>query len=386
VKKPLCSAAATAVLIDVDKGVRPCCAYEGDHAPNRSSVGNLREQSLAEILGGDEWSKVREKLAASEVPKGCAACVTRERHTGHSQRVVIENFRSPNWHKGVTFLELNSSNLCNLRCRHCNSVFSSRWSKHQERHGRKHMPVVLPDSELLLENLRGIDVSLVDRINLKGGEPMINSDVMVLLRHLDDEGVLGNVVIHTVTNGSLVNEEFLEFAARARELRVRISVDGVGEVQQYIRDGGASIKKIEAAVARYTQLPNAWLARSTSVMAYNVSTLDEMDLWWDGLADRYPGNYVDHIYDWFVIDPRHLSLHCLQDETRQEIASRYEKLPTKRYEKVLKMLAMPFAGVSMHNEFVRQTKRIDGEFGRKWQDSIPELAHEMVVLPEPENV
>ena len=379
---PLCTAAHTALLIDVDKGVRPCCTYLGEHIPGKPSVGNLQTEPLPEILQGEAWQGVRSQLEDGQVPPGCVKCLEREAQTGHGERVKMERLRSPNWRRGITYLELNTSNVCNLKCRHCSPLYSSRWSKHEERHGRDAHPVVLADQDLLLETLRSVDLTWLDRLVFKGGEPMLNSDCLAAMRHLDEIGVLPRVTIQTVSNGSVVNDEFLELAARARSCRVCFSIDGVGEVQRYIRDGSSDIERVEETIARCAEIDNIVLLRNTSVMVYNIYSLEQVDAWWDGLASRFGGNYLEHRHNWFVLWPNWLELTCLTDATRHRLRDAYDALGQPRYQQVVAMLDKPFAGAARHNQFVRRTEKMDREFGRRWQDAVPELADEMVLLPE----
>jgi uncharacterized Fe-S cluster-containing radical SAM superfamily protein len=379
-QRPLCSAAHTAVLIDVDKGIRPCCAYEGNHLPNSPSVARLGERRLADILATPPWTTVRDQLAAGQVPKGCVACLERERVGGWSQRLVLEKRRSPHWQRGITYLELSSSNLCNLQCRHCGPLFSSRWAAHEQRLGRAGAPVVPPDGELLLHNLRSIDLQHLEYVVVKGGEPMLNSDFAVLLDHLEAIGVFGNVVVDMVTNGTVLDRALLDRLARCRALRVCLSIDGHGPVQTYVRHGPSALERIEAVLAAYAAMPNVTLTRNTSVMVYNVFCLDRIDAWWDGLAQRHPGRYLTPEYGLFVLWPEELALACLQDHTRQALVGKYTRLDARRYAPVVRMLQQPFAGAARHDAFVAWTRRLDRELGCSVLDAVPELAAEMYWL------
>jgi radical SAM protein with 4Fe4S-binding SPASM domain len=378
--KPLCIAAASAVLIDVDKGVRPCCDYWGEHRPGSPSVGSLGEQSLSSILDGATWRSLRDDLAAHRAPRGCAGCLAREEATGSSHRMLLERLRSPRWRDGLTYLELNSSNLCNLQCRHCNPLFSSRWSAHEQRRGRPTAPVVPSDPELLVRNLRGVDLGNLAYVALKGGEPMLNADVPALLGHLQAIGVLGQVTVFVVTNGTIVPPATAALLANAREVAVCVSVDGVGPVQEHIRHGGSGIPVLERSIAKWAAMPNVTLDRNTSVMAYNVFDLPRIDAWWAGLPARFPGRYRPSHYESFVLSPPELSVHCLQDATRAMLADRYEALDRALYAPVVAVLRQPFAGAALHDAFVRRTWRDDAELGRSVLDAVPELAAELVLL------
>lgn len=378
--EPLCTAADTALLIDTDKGVRPCCAYWGDHLSGSPSVARLGEAPLAGILAGPTWRSLQEDLAAQRVPAGCRDCVEREQRTGSSHRLLMERLKRPDWRDGITYLELDSSNLCNLQCRHCSAMFSSLWSVHERRHGRAAPPVTRPDPELLLRELGRVDLGRLAYVSLKGGEPMLNDDVPALLRRLDEIGVLGRVTLFVVTNGTLLPPALRALFAKAREVAVCVSVDGFGAVQTYIRHGGSELRLVEETIASLAALPNVTLDRNTAVMAYNVFSLERVDRWWSELAARIPGRYRPSHYESFVLWPEELSVHCLQDATRARLRAKYAALDPDLYAPVLRVLSQSFAGPAAHDAFVRRTRRDDEELGRSVLDAVPELAEEMVLL------
>ncbi|MFM1874236.1 MAG: hypothetical protein RL398_3658 [Planctomycetota bacterium] len=373
----LCTTPTTAVLLDVDKSVRPCCAYEGAHLKGSYGIEKLGERTLREVLDGSTWQGVRDALDRGEIPSGCANCLERERLVGNSQRTVMEQRLSPQWRDGITYFELSSSNLCNLQCRHCAPLFSSRWSAHRTRQGWTDVaPIVRPNAEVLRRSLQSVDLSHLEFVSLKGGEPMLNADVLVLLDHLDDLGVLERVTVSMVTNGIVIDERILAKLRKAKKVTACLSIDGFGPVQTYIRHGGSELEKIAPNVHRYAQEPNFFVTRNTSVMAYNVFSLDRIDAWWDALAAAYPGKF-HHRYGLFVLWPEHLAISCLQDATRHRLHEKYAALDPKRYAPVLRALELPYAGDAMHDRFVDQTNKLDRELGRAVLDAVPELRDEM---------
>lgn len=379
-RAPLCVAAESALLIDADKTVRPCCDYWGKHRDDGPGVGRLGEQALVDILAGPVWNSLRADLAAHRAPAGCAGCLKREATTGSSHRLLLERLHAGARRPGISYLELNSSNLCNLQCRHCNPRYSSRWAAHERRHGRPTSPVTQPDPQLLLDNLRGVDLQHLAFVSLKGGEPMLNADVPTLLQHLDERGVLGKVTVFVVTNGTTLDQQVLALLARAKKVALCVSVDGHGDLQTYIRHGASDLATIEHNLCVYAALPNFVLDRNTAVMAYNVFHLDRIDAWWGELAKRFPGRCRPSHYESFVLWPEDLSVHCLQDATRAELAAKYTALDPVLYAPVIAVLRQPFAGPTLHDALVRRTRREDAELGRSILDVVPELAAEMVLL------
>ena len=48
----------------------------------------------------------------------------------------------------------------------------------------------LRDADLLVRSLRELDLSHLERVSFKGGEPMVNTDVPAVLEHLREIGRL----------------------------------------------------------------------------------------------------------------------------------------------------------------------------------------------------
>ena len=239
-----------------------------------------------------------------------------------------------------------------------------------------------PDPQLLLENLRGVDLQQLAFVSLKGGEPMLNADVPALLQHLEERGVLGKVTVFVVTNGTTLDQQVLALLARAKQVALCVSVDGHGDLQTYIRHGASDLATIEHNLAVYAAVPNFVLDRNTAVMAYNVFHLDRIDAWWAALAERFPGRCRPSHYESFVLWPQDLSVHCLQDSTRAALAAKYTALDPVLYAPVITVLRQSFAGPKLHDALVRRTRREDAELGRSILDVVPELAAEMVLLGE----
>lgn len=383
---PYCTAAETSFCVDPDKGVRPCCTFGG-------MVGNLKETPLAEILSGERWTAIKDQIRRGETPVGCDNCRRREKSTGWSVRkgqFDPASERNANWSKGLTQIELNTSNVCNLACTHCSSHFSSRWVEissktskelHYHHTGRT-ASIHSPDPDNLVAQLAELDLSHLEIVRFKGGEPMLNRDVPAVLEHLRERGFLHNVEVQFVSNGSSINQKVLELLGHCRNVILCISVDGVGALQGYIRRGPSDNERIEAFMDAFSTLDRIWFTVSVSVMTYNIFRLDQISAWWNGLAKRYPGKLGQISYGLTVTHPNKLSVRALQDETRQALIEKYSALHDADYTAVVQALRHPFGGVELHNDFVRYTEDMDKMWNADILDVVPELRAEMVLLDE----
>ncbi|MCA8950335.1 MAG: radical SAM protein [Planctomycetes bacterium] len=345
----------------------------GKHIPGSAGIGRLSPDcSISDVIHGEIWRGVTDDFANGRVPAGCTDCMNRERQTGYSKR---KYFYRPNWRSGITFLEVNSTNLCPLQCRHCGQHLSHRWAR------QRGAPVHKPDSALLLKNLRELDLSHLERVAFKGGEPMMNSDVPTVLAHLQDIGRLSEVTVVFTTSGSLIREDVVPWLSAAKRTYFGISIDGIDEVQTYIRHGPSNVARIDDFVRFYSQVPRVAFGMQPSVMIYNVFSLDRMAEWWRGLPGRVPGSVVGGPrFENMVLLPPELSVRCLSDATRARLADRYEQLDPKLYANVVRTLRLPFAGAEIHDQFVHLTRKVDRMFGRPVLESVPELAPELELL------
>jgi len=387
-KTPFCTAFHTSVVVDPDKGVRPCCAYEGH-------LGNLGQGTLREVLEGESWSDAVRQVESGSVPAGCERCLRRERTTGWSVRTMYmkeaRSIRDGAWRKGLTELEINSSSICNLACTHCSVAFSSRWVKQVhalEAMGVPHQRAVedhvhAPDPVAMRAQLEELDLSHLQIARFKGGEPMLNEDVPVVLGYLDEIGVLGRVTVNMVSNGTIVDKTVLDLLRRAGEVSMCLSVDGIEGVQEYIRRGPSEIPRIERFIEAFAQLPNTRFVMSCSVMAYNVHHLDRIADWWNGHARRWPDKFGRHRFGLIVLEPALLALHVLQDATREALRAKYAALDNADYSPVLQALAQPWAGADEHDRWVAYTRGVDQLSGTRADELIPELADELVPLATP---
>jgi hypothetical protein len=376
---PLCVAARTALLIDPDKSVRPCCSYGnyGQHLPGTWGIDRLSPaRRLADIVRSEPWQQVVEALDRGAIPTGCADCMRREVETGASLR---RNLYSPNWQRGLTYLELNTSNKCTLQCRHCGPGFSHRWAK--DLGGEIHAAC----GDELLPTLRELDLSHLERVMFKGGEPMVNGDVAVTLNYLREIGRLEHTHVSMVTNGSVIDDELVELMLDSHSVGLSISVDGVGDVQRYIRHGRSDTSLIERFVARWRDLQAARRVPTyvdvrplVSVMVYNVHALPAIAEWWRRVQQQ-PGHLtmLPIQFDHFVLDPPELSVTVLRDPARARLAAHLQALDAGLYGNVVRLLQQPWAGAETHAAFVQRTRSHDALLGTRLEDLVPGLAREL---------
>jgi MoaA/NifB/PqqE/SkfB family radical SAM enzyme len=392
---PLCAAPFISVLIDTNKGVRPCCTFAGPHP------GNLRDQTIDEVRASEGWQNSKRLLSRKEWPQPCLNCKEREAETGFSLRQGFlgdgQGHPVEGWREGkITFLEIASSNLCNLACLHCNVLFSSKWNSDLEallkvdsRYSGmrpeanpcfREFPPAMPDPDLTLRNLKRLDLSALKTLTLKGGEPMLSAEVEAVLDYLGDIGVLGSLLVRVATNGTVHNDRILRRLRKALEVRMYVSVDGVGELNSYIRYGKSHTDLISENVLRFCELGNAVVEKTTSVMAYNVSRLIEIRNWWVRLAEKNEAIYALSPMDLIVLAPRSQSPNVLSDGFRARIVQELEQAQLHmEFAAVIRCLQRPYAGDQEHDRWVNYTLAMQKVRSNDLLALVPELEPELAI-------
>ena len=143
------------------------------------------------------------------------------------------------------YIQWHITNLCNLRCKHC---YQDDFSGKNDLNGSDLKKV----SENVLSSLRGWNKTAC--IHLTGGEPLLKSELFLLLDDLDQESIVDELGI--ITNGLLIDREIMKRLSGFSKLRkIKVSLDGGdAETNDSIRQKGtfdrvmrnvSSIKKEE---------------------------------------------------------------------------------------------------------------------------------------------
>lgn len=398
-----CTAPLTALLIDTNKGVRPCCTYYGNY------LGNMKTENLVDIFNGEEWKKLKQQMKANEWPDGCLNCKEREEITDFSVRKLFLNgtFDVGGWEEEkITYLELSGSNICNLACLHCSPGFSSRWVRESSKvkaafdilpetqktvlHNldclgmsvedirSRSTKMHLPTPNLLIRNLEKLDLTSLKTINFKGGEPLLNSETLAVLYYLEEHSILKNVHIVFSSNGTFMTPEIISILGKCKSIAFNISLDGIGELFNYIRYGELKFDSLEPVVAQLNTLSNIYVEFQASVMNYNIFRLMDIKEWVLQMTAKYKvvREYVG--FSNCVQSPNYLSLQTLSDATRIKLSEYYNQFPQNLgFSGVLSTLSSPYAGDAIHDKWVGYTELMQSVRKNNILEIVPELEEEL---------
>lgn len=372
----------------------------------QESWGNIFNQSLSEIWNSPIAVRTRELILAGEVPMGCRPCRRKEASIGTSRRLYFKNNRLLGDEReqltdmpDIRFLEINLSNLCNLKCRMCSSAASTAWVSEEmkiQALGRTYPRMLGFRREAPgLAKISADD--LVDRLfedpsafrNLKnlclrGGEPFLEKANMRFLRRLREFGIGKDLSVDISTNGSIVDHEFLALLSDY-DVKLHISLEGTGALYGYIRGGKEfRLEELEQNLEAFNRLPRARIVFAVTMMAYNIFDVTNLWDWFERVADERHEIYFRNI----VVQPAYLHPHILPFELRRQAAERIrareipERTKNPRQtssgaaalaESLLRDIHGPDDAKRLQEQLVQYTQDIDSFRGTCITDVVPEL-------------
>jgi len=279
----------------------PCCFADYWHP-----VGNLRQNTMAEIWNNDNFKKLRINMLNETPSKECKNCYEREEHGFFSLRNDanktyghhIEDTKKTNpdgTHPEfqIRYWDVRFSNLCNFSCRSCGPIFSSNWySDHVKMYNRK--PDVLGREMARVEYTAGNEdamleqmlphIPYLEQVYFAGGEPLIMKEHYFLLEKLIEHGKT-DIRIQYNTNFSELrykDKHVFDYWKYFKNVSVGASLDASGERAELMRKGTNWAQTLENRRRMIQEVPHVDFYISATVSAMNVlHVLDFHKEWTD---------------------------------------------------------------------------------------------------------
>jgi organic radical activating enzyme len=228
----------------------PCCLGKAKHP-----VGNFKEKSMREIWNDDPMRLMRRNMLADKPCLECGDCYEQEaagftsmrnnsnKSFGHHVAEIDKTLADGSLpDMRLHYWDVRFSNICNLKCRSCGSIFSSRWYDDDVKlWGRELRPRVQfagRHEEDVWEQMQE-HVPHLDQIYFAGGEPLIMEEHNRILKLLIEKG---NTRVRLVYNTNLTELKFkresvLDLWKHFPTICVAASLDDMGDRAAIIRSG-----------------------------------------------------------------------------------------------------------------------------------------------------
>lgn len=228
----------------------PCCLANAQHP-----VGNLHERTMREVWNDAPMREMRVNMLEDRACRECTDCYEQEAagfssmrnnsNKNFGQHIGLIDHTLPDGtlpDMRLHYWDVRFSNVCNLKCRSCGSIFSSRWYDDDVKlWGKELRPRVQfagRHEEDIWEQMQE-HIPHLDQIYFAGGEPLIMEEHNRILRLLIDSG---NTDVRLIYNTNLTELRFkkqsvLDLWRHFPHVCVAASLDDMGERAEVIRSG-----------------------------------------------------------------------------------------------------------------------------------------------------
>ena len=395
-----------------DGSVSLCCV-----ARDASEI-DLNKQTLTDYWNSDYVKTARRHMLAGERVKSCERCYTEEAH-GYKSLRLVENEA---WKKrcdvsaiqeliGKTapdgaldaplqYIDLRLGNTCNMQCIMCRPRESSRWAqvaqKMNELSAEEHAPTEWHFSGAIetdrLQWYRNEEfwsdlkshLPYIKEVVLAGGEPFLIKEHFEFIKTCCETGDARHMRIRYHTNGTVFTEELIPFWAQFEQVRFFISIDGIGEVANYVRHP-TNWEEVRKNIARFDGLgENTTTIFHYSTHALNVYRIPNVLDWVNtsGLQNRLRfSNMQDYVPTSLVHYPEYQSVRVLPAGFKAIVTRRLRrymetKLAGERVDKLTAILDFMNSTDESGKlpALIQYTKMLDQVRNTDFATTFPELA------------
>ena len=391
----------------------PCCNWT-PHADNILSNNqfDVKNKTIGEFWQSDQMNQIRSNMLEGKPVAGCKACYDEERNgtaslrqqenngwARHKDLPDIQNTIKEWKQTGVcpepVSIDINFSSLWNLKCRMGFRGLSSELAKEQwgiiQQEGwevnHELMRFQKDDLEIIDHGKNNKLMSElydqfkdIKRIYLKGGEPTLLQTMYDYLNYPVDQGKADQIQIKFNTNMTNVQKRFVQLMDQFRKVDLTMSIDGVGEVQEYIRapsKWSAIHKNINYFIDNNHK---ADLMVSPCWQIYNLFYIKPHLEYFDTLNKKRKVEVTPILLDFpmhYRIDtlPYEVRAHAI-DNIKNCFTLEISQQPTlfRKLHTLLKMLENPKDEANNHmDQFVQITKLYDKHRHQSIEKSLPKL-------------
>ena len=228
---------------------------------------NVHLTTLDEHWNSEYMRHVRLKLLAGEEIPQCAVCnhrllneqVYRQHFNWLYKNKIQQAFDSTD-DLGATTMKVESfdyrfSNLCNFSCRMCGDMLSSTWETENKKHGKgdyekyriwgrkdiKEQLEKFHDQQIVKEFTEAVEEGRITELYWCGGEPLMWKIHWEAMSRIIELGYQDQVLARYNSNMSRINfygkNLFDDILSHFPKFQICASIDGTGEVGEYIRTG-----------------------------------------------------------------------------------------------------------------------------------------------------
>ena len=269
--KTFCMAPWTHTYLSPQTERRMCCASREpaqsfkQYIDTGNDAKEYKPLTLKEHWNSDHMKSVRLRMMAGEELSECQVCdhkllntnVYRSYFNQLFKHKVDEAFATTD-DTGATTMQTISfdyrfNNLCNFKCRMCGDMLSSSWEAESRKHKtwkKENSPwmasplreqiIKFQDTQVVQEFVEAVETKKIKEIYWCGGEPLMWDMHWKAMQRIIELGFAKEVYVRYNTNlsrTSFKGTKLFDLLPQFQDWQICSSLDGTGEVGEYIRDG-----------------------------------------------------------------------------------------------------------------------------------------------------
>ena len=269
--KTFCMAPWTHTYLSPQTERRMCCASREpaqsfkQYIDTGNDAKEYKPLTLKEHWNSDHMKSVRLRMMAGEELSECEVCdhkllntnVYRSYWNQLFKHKVDEAFDSTDETGATTMptisFDYRFNNLCNFKCRMCGDMLSSSWEAESRKHNtwnKESQPWMasplreqitkFQDTQVVQEFVEAIETKTIKEIYWCGGEPLMWDMHWKAMQRIIELGFAKEVYVRYNTNLSRTlfkGTKLFDLLPQFQDWQICSSLDGTGEVGEYIRDG-----------------------------------------------------------------------------------------------------------------------------------------------------
>jgi len=356
--------------------IYPCCI----------SGLEMQKNTLREAFHSTEMNKLRSDMLNEIQNPVCNSCYNMDGYSQtsreHHNRIFKHKFDDivPKTNSDgslndfhLSYFDIRFSNICNMKCRMCNSDYSSQWAKETNK------PILNGNDVFLKEVLDSIDT--LELAYFAGGEPLITDQHYVILEELIRKNK--DIPLIYSTNASTIkykNKDLLDLWKHFTNIELRVSMDHYGKKAEYIRHG-TNWDLIESNILKFKSLTNVNLALLTVVNLYNYNDLPEI---YNYILEK---ELLKQNSNWILFNmthPTHLTALMLPKNLKNianENITRYAESLSEEFTHIKSQLTNLVKYVQsqdtydeLKDKFIDEVHKLDKLRGESYVSTFPKLA------------
>ncbi len=371
----------------------PCCI-----GSQKYFVGDAKEQSLTELVNSEGMCNLRRDMIDGELNPVCSTChkheeqgITSFRQTSNEmfgkhidESLMYTDVTGEIANFKMRYFDIRLSNICNMKCRTCNSHYSSLWEQEDAKQGYKVISIEKSRRydyvDQILPHIPHMEIAY-----FAGGEPFITEEHYIMLEEMIKQKRT-DILLRYNTNLSTLKYKDKDLLSLWKHftngVEVYASLDHYGERAEYMRHG-TDWAKVEENFTVLKNNPDIRLQINSVLSIFNFETFGEF---YQYLLDKGLYTSKDSIFTVYnMVSPQHITALALPPEHKirgqQHIQQVVERMKSMGFNNHITQLTDANTWVTsehtwdQHKDLFRsEVARLDALRGENFAKVFPELA------------